>query len=70
MSSTTTTATAAFATAEAAPSFLARAMAALRRHVRERQAIRTLAEFDQRMLRDIGLSRSEIPDAVRLGLPR
>lgn len=37
--------------------------------VRTRRAVRRLEELDDRMLRDIGLSRSEIPVAV-LGRPQ
>ena len=42
-----------------------RAAAVMRRYFEERQAIARLRELDDRMLRDIGLHRSEIMAAVR-----
>ena len=41
------------------------AAAVMRRYFEERQAIARLRELDDRMLRDIGLHRSEIMAAVR-----
>lgn len=41
----------------------------MRKWYREHQAIRQLGELDDRALKDLGISRCEIPGAVA-GLPR
>jgi uncharacterized protein YjiS (DUF1127 family) len=53
--------------AEPRPGMLARLAAAIRRRREEAMAIEALAEFDDRTLRDLGLARGAIPQAVRHG---
>ena len=45
----------------------AAAIGAMARELRVRRDVRRLAEFDEAMLRDIGITRSEIERTVRLG---
>ena len=42
----------------------------LLRELRHRRALRALSEHDDRMLKDVGISRSQIEGAVRNGRPR
>jgi uncharacterized protein YjiS (DUF1127 family) len=44
-----------------------RVVTALAKELAARRAMQTLAGLDERMLRDIGLDRGQIPDAVRHG---
>jgi len=44
-----------------------RVVAALTKELAARRAMHMLASLDERMLRDIGLERGQIPHAVRLG---
>ena len=44
-----------------------RAVAALAREMAARRAMHALADLDERMLRDIGLERDQIPHAARQG---
>ncbi|WP_207482993.1 DUF1127 domain-containing protein [Arenibaculum pallidiluteum] len=52
-----------------AVSALAGILLSLIREIRNRRAIKKLAEFDDRELADIGTSRSSIESAVRYGRP-
>jgi uncharacterized protein YjiS (DUF1127 family) len=45
----------------------ASAMHVIARELRIRRDVRRLAEFDEAMLRDIGITRTDIERAVRLG---
>ena len=49
---------------------LARPVAAVARELRIHRAVRDLAAMDERMLKDIGLTRAEIRGAVRFGRDR
>ena len=44
-----------------------RAVAALAKEVAARRAMQALSELDERMLRDIGIDRGQIPHATRQG---
>jgi uncharacterized protein YjiS (DUF1127 family) len=49
---------------------VSRAVNAILRHHRRRRAIETLHRLNDHHLKDIGISRDQIEDAVRSGRPR
>jgi uncharacterized protein YjiS (DUF1127 family) len=51
------------------PSFIGRLLARIAEEVRIHRSMRQLASLDEAMLRDIGLDRGGVEDAVRHGRP-